>query len=226
MGQTKSRNIGPEINNECVVCREPKKEGIKCNGCRDTLVCQDCILSLCEHGICDKCPVCRRLKWKKNKFKTNQIIPLKSGLRIINSIRSRGNEILNNTPPMGDEKRCYNRCKDGCLDIFKNCKKCVVYVSNNICSICCKTSRETINFWKCSLNRDNFKENLTFIFCIIPVIIYVLGLIGILIFYPGINWNQDFQFIWLPFLVGFGFLPFIMWCSFKTCGIEYRCNNN
>ena len=63
---------------KCVVCHENKKKTVKCNICNNTSVCGDCLLCMCEHGIADKCPVCRSKNWilKNKESKTStKIIP-------------------------------------------------------------------------------------------------------------------------------------------------------
>jgi hypothetical protein len=45
---------------------ENKKGFIKCKICTNTIICGNCIIKLCENGICNKCPVCRQENWKKN----------------------------------------------------------------------------------------------------------------------------------------------------------------
>ena len=58
---------------ECNLCFD-NKDCIQCIKCKNCFVCQDCILSMCENGICNKCPHCRQENWKKtNKSK---IVPI------------------------------------------------------------------------------------------------------------------------------------------------------
>ncbi len=58
----------------CPVCLTEKKGQIKCKICSNTVICSDCIVSMCEKGQCDKCPVCRQEDWKQNLNKKT-IIP-------------------------------------------------------------------------------------------------------------------------------------------------------
>lgn len=61
---------------KCPVCLEFKKTYLTCNICSDTNICQDCCLSLCEKGLCDKCPICRQTNWKKaKKIRKTKILP-------------------------------------------------------------------------------------------------------------------------------------------------------
>lgn len=58
----------------CPVCMTEKKGQIKCKICTNTVICSDCIISMCEKGQCNKCPVCRQEDWKLNLNK-NTILP-------------------------------------------------------------------------------------------------------------------------------------------------------
>ncbi len=203
MGKATSRE---NTKNSCVVCKEEKKQGIWCNGCTSTLVCQDCILSMCEHGICDKCPVCRKLDWKKSKFKKNQIIPLKTSnirVNVVDRISrlNQDNEIAIKT------RNCCHRVGGGINNVF------------------CKTTSEKIYFWHCILRHGKFSENASFVCVTIPALIYAMGVILILIFMPDINWQKDLSFVWLPFIFGLSFTIILMWTTFKCCGVYYGCRN-
>jgi len=59
---------------ECNVCFE-NKESVQCLKCKNCYVCHDCLLSMCENGIADKCPHCRQLQWRKIK-NTNKVFPI------------------------------------------------------------------------------------------------------------------------------------------------------
>tara|TARA_R110001592_G_scaffold33135_2_gene115264 strand:- start:824 stop:1333 length:510 start_codon:yes stop_codon:yes gene_type:complete len=59
---------------ECPICLQEKKLTTQCKICTDTRICKDCCISLCEKGLCGKCPVCRQPNWKKPK--KTQIIPI------------------------------------------------------------------------------------------------------------------------------------------------------
>jgi len=67
------------VKNDCNVCFE-SKECVKCLYCKNCYVCDDCLLSMCENGICNKCPHCRQENWKVNK-KKSKIVPI-----IVNNI--------------------------------------------------------------------------------------------------------------------------------------------
>ena len=64
---------------DCNVCFE-KKKGVLCSKCKNCHVCHDCLLSMCENGICNKCPHCRQTNWKKSKSK---IVPINTNNEII-----------------------------------------------------------------------------------------------------------------------------------------------
>ena len=65
---------------DCPVCLTPKKGQVKCTICYDTVICSDCMLSMCENGQCDKCPVCRQKNWKQciNKYSITPFSPKKN----------------------------------------------------------------------------------------------------------------------------------------------------
>lgn len=209
MGQNNS--IKPGNIDLCVVCQEEKKQGIRCNGCSSTLVCQDCILSMCEHGICDKCPVCRKLNWKKNKFKKHQIVPIKTGnTQIVNttSLNIRVGRI-----PV--ESRQYYCVKT------QICCGIIIYEFKKLF---CESRRETTNFWMCIFRHsDHVFDNCTFICCVIPFYIYFFGVLSILITMPGIDWQKDYCFIWMPLIFGTGISLILTWLLFKCCGYEFSC---
>ena len=58
----------------CPICYEEKKLTTQCKICSDTRICNDCCLSLCEKGLCGRCPVCRQPNWKKPR--KSQIMPI------------------------------------------------------------------------------------------------------------------------------------------------------
>ena len=70
---------------DCNVCFE-KKEGVLCSKCKNCHVCHDCLLSMCENGICNKCPHCRQTNWKKSKSK---IVPINTNNEIISEQKTR-----------------------------------------------------------------------------------------------------------------------------------------
>ena len=209
MGQKNS--IKPANPNLCVVCQEEKKQGIRCNGCVSTLVCQDCILSMCEHGICDKCPVCRKLNWKKNKFKKDKIVPTKTdNTEIVNTTTLNNSAIR--TPIETPQYYCAKTCQ------------CCGKVKNTVKNLFCVSGRETTNFWECIFRhgRNSF-ENCNFVCCVIPCYIYLFGVLSIIIFIPDIDWQKDYCFIWMPLIFGTVICLILAWISFKCCGLEYSC---
>ena len=62
------------LHAQCCICLQFKMKYIKCKKCKNAVVCRDCLPSLCEGGLCNKCPVCRQTEWKK-KVKKNKIMP-------------------------------------------------------------------------------------------------------------------------------------------------------
>lgn len=208
MGQKNS--IKPANPNLCVVCQEEKKQGIRCNGCVSTLVCQDCILSMCEHGICDKCPVCRKLNWKKNKFKKDKIVPTKTD----------NTEIVNTTLNNSTTRTSIETPQYYCAKTHHCCGN----VKNTVKNLFCVSRRETTNFWECVFRhgRNSF-ENCNFVCCVIPCYIYLFGVLSIIIFIPDIDWQKDYCFIWMPLIFGTVICLILAWISFKCCGLEYSC---
>ena len=99
-------------HSECSVCLENKKKNYNCKLCKNAIVCYDCIESMLEKSLFDKCPVCRQTNWID--FKSNQIIPINSGLTEI-KIEEVTNEI--NLP----EKCSQNDCS--CFQILNYIKK-------------------------------------------------------------------------------------------------------
>ena len=94
------------IHAQCCICLLYKMKYIKCKKCKNAVVCRDCIPSLCEEGICDKCPVCRQKEWMK-KVKKNKIVPEKR-LTVIVQNNERENTCCDN---------CTCRCT--CLFLIK-----------------------------------------------------------------------------------------------------------
>ena len=74
---------------QCCVCLESVKNPVVCKHCVEGVVCSNCMLSMCEAGICDKCPTCRQLEWKKVDNATAKITPLSSSKSDIESVRLR-----------------------------------------------------------------------------------------------------------------------------------------
>lgn len=68
--------------NNCNICFE-NKDCVQCLKCNNCNVCHDCLLSMCENGICDKCPHCRQEKWRKSN--KSQIVPINTPNVLIRS---------------------------------------------------------------------------------------------------------------------------------------------
>ena len=73
---------------DCPICLSSKKvkNSTKCKKCKNTHICNDCMLNMCEKGLADKCPVCRQIEWRKQILKKSSILPNNS-TRVINTIR-------------------------------------------------------------------------------------------------------------------------------------------
>ena len=74
----KAINLKKEI---CCICQDACKPAIKCRFCVQGIICSDCAISSCEHGINKKCPCCRREKengedWKEHLIKSTKICPI------------------------------------------------------------------------------------------------------------------------------------------------------
>ena len=56
---------------DCPICYSSKKEknSTKCKKCKNTHICNECMLNMCERGMSDKCPICRQTEWAKTNFK-------------------------------------------------------------------------------------------------------------------------------------------------------------
>ena len=61
----------------CPICLSSKKikNSTKCKKCKNTHICNECMLNMCEKGIAEKCPVCRQTEWKKQNLKKSSILP-------------------------------------------------------------------------------------------------------------------------------------------------------
>ena len=68
-------------SSQCPICLENKQLTTQCKICTDTRICKDCCLSLCEKGLCSKCPVCRQPNWKKPK--KSQVMPILPKIKVI-----------------------------------------------------------------------------------------------------------------------------------------------
>ena len=65
----------------CCICQDACKPAIKCRFCVQGIICSECAISSCEHGINNKCPCCRREKengedWKQHLIKSTKICPI------------------------------------------------------------------------------------------------------------------------------------------------------
>ena len=65
----------------CCICQETCNPAIKCRFCVQGIICSECAISSCEHGINNKCPCCRREKengqdWKEHLIKSTKICPI------------------------------------------------------------------------------------------------------------------------------------------------------
>ena len=111
----------PTLFKECCVCLQTKFKVTKCKKCKKVAVCNDCIISMCEQGICNKCPVCRQEDWRR-KSKTNQskIVPDGHFSVIIQNENSRCCSIPRcRIPPCcictrEDREECVKLCKLSC----------------------------------------------------------------------------------------------------------------
>ena len=90
----------------CVVCRDEKKDAVQCAAhCIETHVCSECLLGLNETGQINKCPVCRREDWIKNKTCLTKVYPhristvqptAQFSIEVVSIVRN--NQIYSSTP--------------------------------------------------------------------------------------------------------------------------------
>ena len=61
----------------CPICFNSKKEknSTKCKKCKNTHICNECMLNMCERGMSNKCPICRQTEWRKQNLRKNSILP-------------------------------------------------------------------------------------------------------------------------------------------------------
>ena len=52
------------LHAQCCICLQFKMKYIKCKKCKRSSLSYR-LPSLCEGGLCSKCPVCRQTEWKK-----------------------------------------------------------------------------------------------------------------------------------------------------------------
>lgn len=60
----------------CCICHEDKKNYVKCTKCKNSHVCSECLLGLIEHGLVNKCPLCKQENWKNSNISSNTVIPI------------------------------------------------------------------------------------------------------------------------------------------------------
>lgn len=65
----------------CCICQDLHEPAIKCRFCIEGIICSDCAISSCEHGLSNRCPCCRREKvngqdWKEHLIKSTKICPI------------------------------------------------------------------------------------------------------------------------------------------------------
>ena len=99
----------------CPICLQKKELTTKCSICTNTAICQDCSLSLCEKGLCGKCPVCRQPNWKQSS--NTRIVP-----KFISTLKSEQKESQQQIQPINNKKNCFNSSH-----IVKN-KICIISV--------------------------------------------------------------------------------------------------
>ena len=92
----------------CVVCRDEKKDVVQCAAhCIETHVCSECLLGLGETGQINKCPVCRREDWIKNKASLTKVYPhristvqstTQFSIEVVSIVRNNHNQVYSSTP--------------------------------------------------------------------------------------------------------------------------------
>ena len=118
-------------SSQCPICLEEKKLTTQCSICTDTRICKDCCLSLCEKGMCGKCPVCRQPNWKKPK--KSQIVPIFSKIKITfpSKIEEQEEEVYiePSIPRQIDCINQYLKCKERVFNIIVFFASCLlIYV--------------------------------------------------------------------------------------------------
>ena len=81
---------------ECCVCLENKTKIYNCKLCKNTVVCSDCIESMSEEFIFDKCPICRQkfsLEVNHN-YNTRINYHIQNKERIINQMKEYLNDYI------------------------------------------------------------------------------------------------------------------------------------
>ena len=90
-------------------------------------ICQDCCLSLCEKGLCGKCPVCRQPNWKKPK--KSQIVPIFSKIKINFPSKTEEEEVVYREPSISRQMDCINeylKCKERVFNIMVFFASCLL----------------------------------------------------------------------------------------------------
>jgi len=64
----------------CCICHEDKKNYIKCTRCKNSHVCSECLLGLVDHGLVNKCPICKQENWRYNTINSRIIIPINNDI--------------------------------------------------------------------------------------------------------------------------------------------------
>ena len=110
----------------CPICLEEKQLTTQCKICTDTRICKDCCLSLCEKGLCSKCPVCRQPNWKKPK--KSQIVPIFSKIKM-NFPSKTEEEVVYTEPSIPRQIDCINeylKCKERIFNIMVFLASCLL----------------------------------------------------------------------------------------------------
>ena len=91
------------------------KKTVKCNTCYSSIVCSDCLLSMCESGLADKCPICRTKQWIQKK------VDYKGSTKIAPA------NINTSEPTISKCKKCKLFCKKTFQNNFFNQKLYYLY---------------------------------------------------------------------------------------------------
>ena len=118
------------LHAQCCICLQFKMRYIKCKKCKNAVVCRDCLPSLCEGGLCSKCPICRQTEWKIN-VKKNKIMP-----------ESKTNIIINPRYMEEDNVSCCDLCTPlycglCCLKGFRLCNLIFLIYCAGLLTIFC-----------------------------------------------------------------------------------------
>ena len=108
-------------SSQCCICSETTNKGFNCKICKEGFVCRKCMPRLCESGLCNKCPVCRQVDWRKKNTNQTVIIPIKeSEIIIIEPV----------TQSQGEEKTCWDELPP-CRQIWEYIKMgcCIIFLS-------------------------------------------------------------------------------------------------